>query len=106
MWETLKKLMTRQSIRKIKKKRDLWGSLEFWSKKQLIVVSNSIKCKKIEEVTHFLKIIAEENRLKILCILNKEKEACVCSILKELNLSQNLTSHHLKVLKDFNLISS
>lgn len=65
-----------------------------------------MRCKKIEEVTHFLKIIAEENRLKILCILNKEKEVCVCSILKELNLSQNLTSHHLKVLKDFNLISS
>lgn len=65
-----------------------------------------MRYKKIEEVTHFLKIIAEENRLKILCILNKEKEVCVCSILKELNLSQNLTSHHLKVLKDFNLISS
>lgn len=65
-----------------------------------------MRYKKIEEVTHFLKIIAEENRLKILCILNKEKEVCVCSILKELSLSQNLVSHHLKVLKDFNLISS
>ena len=58
------------------------------------------------KITHFLKLIAEENRLKILCILNKEKEVCVCSILEELNLPQNLVSHHLKVLKDFDLISS
>jgi len=58
------------------------------------------------KITHFLKLIAEENRLKILCILNKEKEVCVCFILEELNLPQNLVSHHLKVLKDFNLISS
>lgn len=60
---------------------------------------------KLAEVVDFLKIIAEENRLKILCALcNGEK--CVCEIWQYLELPQNLTSHHLKVLKDFNLISS
>ena len=53
----------------------------------------------------FLKIIAEENRLKILCILDV-RETCVCNIWKELELSQNLTSHHLKILKDFGLIKA
>lgn len=33
-------------------------------------------------------------------------EKCVCEIWKYLKLPQNLASHHLKVLKDFDLISS
>ncbi|PIR90151.1 ArsR family transcriptional regulator, partial [bacterium (Candidatus Gribaldobacteria) CG10_big_fil_rev_8_21_14_0_10_37_21] len=51
------------------------------------------------------KIIAEENRLKILCIL-RDGEKCVCDIWQYLELPQNLASHHLKILKDFDLISS
>lgn len=57
------------------------------------------------EAADFLKIIAEENRLKILCIL-KRREECVCEIWQYLEIPQNLASHHLKVLKDFGLISS
>jgi len=59
----------------------------------------------LKKVIDFLKIIVEENRLKILCILVKG-EKCVCDIWQYLNLSQNLTSHHLKVLRDLNLINS
>jgi len=61
--------------------------------------------KDIKQAAELLKIISEENRLKILCILKKE-EKCVCEIWRYLELSQNLISHHLKVLKDFGLISS
>jgi len=57
------------------------------------------------KLVNFLKIIAEENRLKILCIL-RNGEKCVCDIWQYLELPQNLTSHHLKVLKDFNLLES
>jgi ArsR family transcriptional regulator len=60
---------------------------------------------KLKEVVGFLKIISEENRLKILCILQKQ-EKCVCEIWQCLELPQNLVSHHLKALKDFGLISS
>jgi ArsR family transcriptional regulator len=52
-----------------------------------------------------LKKISEPNRLKILCIL-KDGEKCVCDIWQCLKLPQNLVSHHLKVLRDLNLISS
>ncbi len=55
-------------------------------------------------MVEFLKIIAEENRLKILCILLNHGEKCVCEIWQHLALSQNLASHHLKVLKDFGLL--
>ncbi len=55
------------------------------------------------ETIELLKVIAEENRLKILCILKKD-EHCVCQIIEYLDLSQSLVSHHLKCLKDASLI--
>ncbi|MCD6412154.1 winged helix-turn-helix transcriptional regulator [bacterium] len=60
---------------------------------------------KINQLIKFLKIISEKNRIKILCLL-KEDEKCVCEVWQCLKLPQNLVSHHLKTLKDFNLISS
>ena len=60
--------------------------------------------KSLDELAAFLKLIAEPNRLKILHLLSSG-EKCVCCIHEELNLSQNLVSHHLKVLKDAGLIS-
>lgn len=59
----------------------------------------------ISQAAEFLKVINEENRLKILCLL-KKNEKCVCDIWQYLGLAQNLTSYHLKELKDFRLISS
>jgi len=59
----------------------------------------------VSKTVEFLKALSEENRLKILCIL-REGEQCVCDIWQYLDLPQNLVSHHLKVLKDFGLISS
>lgn len=62
------------------------------------------KERKLGPLVKFLNIISEENRLKILFLLSKG-EKCVCEIWQELKLPQNLVSHHLKVLKDFGLVS-
>lgn len=51
----------------------------------------------------FLKVVAEENRLKIISML-MDGEKCVCDIWKNLNIPQNLASHHLKILADFGLV--
>lgn len=59
----------------------------------------------LSQIIDFLKVISDKNRLKILCLLKEEKK-CVCEISESLQLAQNLTSHHLKVLKDYNLIVS
>jgi ArsR family transcriptional regulator len=59
----------------------------------------------LSQTAEFLKIISEENRLKISCLL-KRGEKCVCDIWQCLSLPQNLVSHHLKVLKDFGIVSS
>jgi ArsR family transcriptional regulator len=61
--------------------------------------------RQVNHTVEFLKIIAEESRLKILCML-LNAELCVCDIWQYLNIPQNLTSHHLKVLKEFGLINA
>lgn len=60
--------------------------------------------KMLDELAETLKAMAEPNRLKILCLLSSG-EKCVCKINEALSLKQNLTSHHLKVLKDYELIN-
>lgn len=59
----------------------------------------------LSKVMGFLKVINEPNRLRILCLL-RHAERCVCEIWQNLDLPQNLTSHHLKTLKKIGLISS
>ncbi len=66
--------------------------------------SNKKLSKEFVDLAKFLRIIGEENRLKILCLL-KNGELCVCEILENLDLAQNLISSHLKVLLDFELIA-
>lgn len=59
------------------------------------------KCNKtdnISNISDILSIIAQENRLQIICLLNKNKELCVCEIIPLLWLKQNLVSHHLSIL--------
>ena len=61
---------------------------------------NTLEFKKVLD---FLNLIKEEDRLKILILLNK-KSYCVCDLVEILKLPQNLISYHLKTLKDFNLL--
>ena len=66
--------------------------------------SDDSKSKKIGDLSALFKIVSENSRLQILCILQND-EHCVCELMKETKLSQSLISHHLKDLKDFNLVS-
>lgn len=67
-------------------------------------------CQKVElqidiaQSAKYLKVIAETNRLKILCLL-RDGEKCVCDIWQELKMPQNLASHHLKQLKKAGLLN-
>jgi DNA-binding transcriptional ArsR family regulator len=65
----------------------------------------SDKAKKTEALADFLRILSDGNRIRILCLL-KSGEKCVCEVWKHLKLQQNLVSHHLKILKKLNLITS
>ncbi|PIP28067.1 MAG: transcriptional regulator [Candidatus Moranbacteria bacterium CG23_combo_of_CG06-09_8_20_14_all_35_22] len=59
---------------------------------------NSLEQKDISKTYDFLKIIADRNRIKIICIL-REGSKCVCEIFPAIGISQKLASHHLGQLK-------
>jgi len=59
--------------------------------------------KQIANLSSLLKLVGEESRLKILCLLRQE-EHCVCEMLEHFDMSQSLVSHHLSDLKDAGLI--
>lgn len=65
--------------------------------------SKSAESKNISIVVSLLKLVAEENRLKLLCILRKGSH-CVCEMMEHLHLSQSLISHHLKDLKEAKIV--
>ncbi len=53
---------------------------------------------KAKEIADLLKLIANENRLLILCELSKEPQT-VSTLLKKLNITQSGLSQHLALLK-------
>ncbi len=57
-----------------------------------------------KNLAQFLRIIGDDNRLRILCLL-KDRQRCVCEIYPNLNLSQNLVSSHLKIMLNFGLLT-
>jgi ArsR family transcriptional regulator, arsenate/arsenite/antimonite-responsive transcriptional repressor len=59
----------------------------------------------IHEVSHLLKLVSEESRLKILCILRSGAH-CVCELIPHVNLSQSLISHHLSDLKNADIVKN
>lgn len=60
---------------------------------------------KLQELADYLKVISDPHRLRIICLLT-EGERCVCDIHAPLGLPQNLTSHHLKALRDADLVKA
>ena len=59
--------------------------------------------KQISYLSSLLKLVGEESRLKLLCLL-RQGEHCVCEILEHFDMSQSLVSHHLSDLKEAGLI--
>ena len=56
-----------------------------------------------KQITVIFKALCDENRVKILRIL-QNGELCACHLLEALNLSQPTLSHHMKVLCDSGLV--
>lgn len=64
---------------------------------------NKVKFKKLPRLVSLLKIVGEESRLNLLCLL-RQGAHCVCELIRHTELSQSLISHHLKDLKDKGLV--
>lgn len=50
--------------------------------------------------------MSDENRVKIVTLIQRENHLCVCEISDTLSLSQPLVSRHLKQLKNAHILSS
>jgi len=56
--------------------------------------------------TDFFKCLADDTRLKILLMILREQELCVCELMAALADSQPKISRHLALLKKSNLVST
>jgi DNA-binding transcriptional ArsR family regulator len=54
---------------------------------------------RVMKLAEALKVLADPNRLRMMCFL-LTGEKCVCDVERELGISQQLTSHHINILKD------
>jgi len=59
----------------------------------------------LKNITRVLKALADENRIKILYLLNEKKDLCVCEIREVIGLSQPTVSSHLKLLENSGLVT-
>lgn len=59
----------------------------------------------LAQLSSVLKILCEQNRMRILCFL-MQGERSVCDLAVCLNLPQNLVSHHLSVLRELGLVAA
>lgn len=58
----------------------------------------------ISNEAEIIKALADPTRLKIVYILSKTDELCVCQIIETLNKSQSTISHHLNILKKAKIV--
>jgi len=54
----------------------------------------------MEELVQLGKVFSDINRVKILALIQREKNVCVCEICDTLELSQPLVSRYLKQMKE------
>jgi len=57
----------------------------------------------MNNLLNFIKILSDENRLRIILLLNK-MELCVCEMCEILQLSQPMVSRHLSKLRDSGIV--
>ena len=60
----------------------------------------------MQELVQIGKIISDINRIKILGLLLRERELCVCEICDTLELTQPLVSRHLKQMREANIVTT
>lgn len=73
--------------------------------------SHSYKCcdissstsNSLQRLAPVLKLVSEESRLRLLCVLDKGSH-CVCELMEHVDMSQSLISHHLRDLKDAGIV--
>jgi len=69
-------------------------------------VNKNLQAQKLKQKTKIIKALADESRVRIICLLKYKKGLCVCEITKIIGLAQPTISSHLKLLENAGLIES
>jgi len=59
----------------------------------------------VKETALLFKVLADEARLKMLCLLFAKRELCVCDIMAVLEITQSKASRHLAALRNAGLVT-
>ena len=60
----------------------------------------------MEQLVQIGKILSDSNRIKMIALLQREEELCVCEICDTLQLSQPLVSRHLKQMRFAGIVTT
>ena len=60
----------------------------------------------MEQLVEIAKILSDINRLKMIALMHRDKELCVCEFGDTLQLSQPLVSRNLKQMRDAGIVQS
>lgn len=60
----------------------------------------------MKKITKLFKALSDANRLKILGLLLRKKEVCVCELQQVLKVAQPTVSKHLKILEEAGFVDS
>jgi len=60
----------------------------------------------MKKLVELSKIFSDLNRVKIMTLVLRDKEVCVCELCDTLELSQPLVSRHLKQMKEASLLNA
>lgn len=60
----------------------------------------------MKKAVKIMKALAEQNRLRVISILLKQKEICACQIIEMLGISAATVSRHMGILQNAELIES
>ncbi|OLS02285.1 ArsR/SmtB family transcription factor [Tissierella creatinophila] len=89
----------------MEKTKDKEVCIGHFAKKDLLNdISESLKSENgLDLLSKIFKAMGDGSRLKIIYILSKSP-LCVCDIAQLLNMDQSLVSHHLRTLRNLNLV--
>ncbi len=68
--------------------------------------SEILMCPDLDEIAELLSLVGNDTRIKIIYLLDRADELCVCDISDVLGISISAISHQLRKLKDRNLVIS
>jgi len=82
-------------------------SVEQYVKELLSLSKNMVvEEEKLRRASRIFEALSDFENLKILMLLKKEKEMCVCELMMALNMKQPAVSYHLRLLRERRLVKS